>query len=305
MNRFIAKRLLQLPFSVLGITLIVFVLIRMTGNPVDLFLPPDATQEARAALTQQLGLDQPIPIQYGVFILNLLHGDLGQSLFYKKPALEVVASYVPATLQLMATALILAALLGIILGLVCAFWKGSLFDSFFVTLSVFGQAMPSFWLGIMLILFFAVHLRWLPASGRDTWAHMILPTVTLLMYLLPSTFLLVRSSVLEILAEDFLTVARAKGLSQRAILLRHVLKNALNPTISSLGLQMGSLMGGAIVTETVFAWPGLGRLSVMAVLSRDFSVVQAAVVILATWVVLSNLLADVANSVIDPRLQTG
>ncbi|MCL5951143.1 MAG: ABC transporter permease [Chloroflexi bacterium] len=305
MNRFIGKRLLQLPFSVLGITLIVFVLIRMTGDPVVLYLPPDATQEARAQLTRQLGLDQPLPVQYGVFILNLLHGDLGQSLYYKKPALDVVVSYIPATLQLMGTALIVAALLGMVLGLTCAFWKGSLFDTFFVTLSVFGQAMPSFWLGIMLILFFAVNLHWLPASGRGTWANMVLPTITLLMYLLPSTLLLVRSSAIEILAEDFLTVARAKGLSQRAILLRHVLKNALNPTISSLGLQMGSLMGGAIVTETVFAWPGLGRLSVEAVLSRDFSVVQAAVVVLATWVVLSNLLADVANSIIDPRLQAG
>jgi ABC-type dipeptide/oligopeptide/nickel transport system permease component len=305
MNRFIAKRLLQLPFSVLGITLIVFVLIRITGNPVDLYLPPDATKEARAELSRQLGMDQPIPVQYGIFIFNLLHGDLGQSLYYKKPALEVVASNIPATLQLMGTALIVAALLGIVLGLTCAYWKGSPFDTFLVTLSVFGQAMPSFWLGIMLILFFAVNLRWLPASGRDTWAHMILPTITLLMYLLPSTLLLVRSSVLEILAEDFMTVARAKGLSDRAILLRHVLKNALNPTISSLGLQMGSLMGGAIVTETVFAWRGLGQVSVQAVLSRDFSVVQAAVVVLATWVVLSNLLADVTNSIIDPRLQTG
>ncbi|MCL4487124.1 MAG: ABC transporter permease [Chloroflexi bacterium] len=304
MNRHIVTRLMQLPLSVLGVTFVIFVLIRMSGDPVALYLPMQASPEARAALRQELGLDKPILIQYGEFVGNMLQGNFGQSLWYQKPAMDVVASYVLPTLELMVTAFVLAATLGILLGLFCAYARDSVFDHLCVTLAVLGQAMPSFWLGIMLILFFAVDLHWLPSSGQGGLANLVLPVITLIMYLLPSTLLLVRSTATELYTEEFLHVARAKGLSERAILWKHILKNALNPAVSSLGLQMGSLVGGAIVTETVFAWPGLGRLSVQSIMNRDMTVIQATVVVLAVWVILSNLIADIVNTSLDPRLRT-
>jgi ABC-type dipeptide/oligopeptide/nickel transport system permease component len=304
MHRYVLRRLLQIPFAVLGITLIIFVLIRFRGDPTALYLPPDAPEEVRAQVRHNLGLDLPLPVQYVRFLTNMVPGDFGMSIWHRQPALDVVLSYVPATVQLMALALVLGAVLGVTLGLLAATNKGSPLDTFFVTISVFGQSMPSFWLGIMLILVFAVELRWLPASGRGGWDHLVLPTFTLLTFLVPPTLLLVRSSVLELLGEDFVLVARSKGLAERAIVLGHVLKNALRPTITSLGMQMGRLMGGAVITETVFAWPGLGRLSGHSVLNRDMALVQASVMILALWVILCNLVADVANATIDPRVQT-
>lgn len=234
----------------------------------------------------------------------MIRGDFGESMWFKKPALEVILETIPATVQLMALSMLLAAILGIALGTICALRRGSLLDLSFMTFAVFGQSMPSFWLGVMLILLFAVRLHWLPASGRGGWQHLVLPAFTLVMALLPQTLLLVRSSVLDLLDEDFVLVARAKGLAERVILYRHVLKNALNPAISSLGIQVGGLMGGAIVTETVFAWPGLGRVSVQAVWSRDMSVIQASVVTLAVWVILCSLIADIIIAYLDPRIST-
>ena len=304
MSRFIIRRLLQIPFAVLGITLIIFVLIRFRGDPTALYLPPDAPPELREQMRHNLGLDLPLPVQYIRFVSNMVRGDFGMSMWHRQPALDVVLSKIPATVQLMALALVLGAVLGIVLGLLSATNKGSPLDMALVSISVFGQSMPSFWLGIMLILLFAVNLRWLPASGRGGWEHYVLPTFTLLMFLVPPTLLLVRSSVLELLREDFVLVARSKGLTDRAILYGHVLKNALRPTITSLGMQMGRAMGGAVITETVFAWPGLGRLSVQAVGNRDMALVQASVVILAVWVILCNLVADVANASLDPRIRT-
>ena len=304
MSRFVIRRLLQIPFAVLGITLIIFVLIRFRGDPTALYLPPDAPPELREQMRHNLGLDLPLPVQYIRFVSNMVQGDFGMSMWHRQPALDVVLSKIPATVQLMALALVLGAVLGIVLGLLSATNKGSPLDMVLVSISVFGQSMPSFWLGIMLILLFAVNLRWLPASGRGGWEHYVLPTFTLLMFLVPPTLLLVRSSVLELLREDFVLVARSKGLAERAILYGHVLKNALRPTITSLGMQMGRAMGGAVITETVFAWPGLGRLSVQAVGNRDMALVQASVVILAVWVILCNLVADVANASLDPRIKT-
>lgn len=304
MHRYVIRRLLQIPFCLLGITFVIFVLVRLRGDPVDLYLPYDAPEEVRAQLRHNLGLDEPLPVQYVRLVVNMTRGDFGYSIWYRKPALEVVLSYIPSTVQLMGMALVLGAVLGIALGLVCGAKKDSPLDAFLVSVAVLGQATPGFWLGIMLILVFAVRLHWLPASGKGGWEHVVLPTFTLLMFLLPPTLLLVRSSILETLAEDFVLVARSKGLTERAVLLGHVLKNALRPTITSLGMQVGGLMGGAVITETVFAWPGLGRLCILAVSGRDMSIVQASVVILAVWVTVCNLLADIANVAIDPRMQT-
>lgn len=301
---FIMRRLLQIPIAVLGVVLVIFILISVQGDPVALYLPPDAPVEMREQLRHNLGLDLPAPIRFVRLVTNMLQGDFGESLWHRKPALDVVVSYIPATLQLMVLAVVLGAGFGILLGVISAAKKGSAIDTFLVSFSVFGQAMPSFWLGIMLILIFAVERRWLPASGRGGWEHLVLPTFTLLMYLMPSTLLLVRSSVLELMRENFVLVARAKGLTERSIFGTHILKNALGPAITSLGMQMGRVMGGAVITETVFAWPGLGRLSVQAVQNRDMALVQASVVILAVWVMISNLTADVVNASVDPRIRT-
>ena len=305
MGFYIGKRLLQIPFSVLLITLVLFVLVRAKGDPVDLYVPLEAGQEVRAQLRHLWGLDQPLPVQYGRLVLSMMRGDFGTSMWHKKPALEVVLSRIPATVQLMGTALLLAILAGIVLGTICAVKKGSLLDLCLMTCAAFGQAMPSFWLGVMLILFFAVNLHWLPASGRGGWQHLILPTLSLMMYPLPVILLLVRSSVLEVLREDFVLVARAKGLTEKTVLFRHVLKNALNPAVTALGIMLGTVLGGAVVTETVFAWPGLGRLTIQAVWTRDMPIIQASVVILALWVILCNLAADIINLLLDPRIRTG
>lgn len=303
MHRYALRRLLQIPLCLLGVTLVIFVLVRLRGDPVDLYLPYDAPEEVRVQLRHNLGLDEPLPVQYVRLVVNMMRGDFGYSIWYRKPALDVVLSYVPSTVQLMGTALVLGAVLGIVLGLVCGVKKDSPLDAFLVGVAVLGQATPGFWLGIMLILVFAVRLHWLPASGKGGWEHVVLPTFTLLMFLLPPTLLLVRSSILETLGEDFVLVARSKGLTEKAILLGHVLKNALRPTVTSLGMQLGALMGGAVITEAVFAWPGLGRLSILAVSNRDMSIVQACVAILAVWVMVCNLLADVTNALLDPRIR--
>lgn len=305
MTTYILRRLLQVPVAVLGVTLIIFVLVHLggNGNVVDLYLPLEADAEMRSVLYSKYGLDQPLPVQYGRFVLNLMRGDFGHSIYYQKPALEMVLSRIPATVQLMTGAVLLAALLGILLGTISAMTRGSLLDLSLSTYAVFGQSVPSFWLGIMLILFFAVRLDWLPTSGKGTWQHFILPVFTLMNMLLPYTLLLVRSAVLQLLHEDFVLVARAKGLTERAIYARHILKNSLNPAVSSLGVQMAHVMGGAAITESVFAWPGLGRLGIEAVSSADLAIVQASVVLLAVWTILSTLTADIVVAILDPRIR--
>jgi ABC-type dipeptide/oligopeptide/nickel transport system permease component len=300
---YIGKRILQIPFSVLVITLAIFVLVRVKGDPADLYLPLEAGEEVRAQLRHSMGLDQPLPLQYGRFLVNMMKGDFGESMWHKKPALQVVLSRIPPTVELMGVAVLLAVFAGIVLGTICAVKKGSALDLCLMTFAVFGQSMPSFWLGVMLILLFAVNLHWLPASGRGGWQHLILPTLSLMMYPLPFILLLVRSSVLEVLREDFVLVARSKGLTQKTVLFKHVLKNALNPAVSALGIQLGTVLGGAVVTESVFAWPGLGRLSIQAVWVRDMPVIQASVVVLAVWVILCNLAADITNALLDPRIR--
>jgi ABC-type dipeptide/oligopeptide/nickel transport system permease component len=300
---YIVKRLLQVPVTLLVVTAVVFVLLHLSGSLVNLLLPLDATASQRAALTHELHLDEPLPLQYLRFLGAFIHGDFGRSLYYQQPALSVVMQRLPASLELAAAGIAIAILSGIGFGVVAAMYEGSPVDSAISTVTVFGQSMPSFWLGIMLMLLFAVTLHWLPTGGRGDLSQLVLPSITLAAFLTPQILLLTRSSMLDVLHNPYVIVARAKGLPMRIVILRHALRNALNPVIASVGLQFGSLMGGAVITETVFSWPGIGRLSVQAIFDRDLPVVEASVVVLALAVLLANLAVDVINARIDPRIR--
>lgn len=292
-----------LPISLFLVALVTFVVLRLTGNPVDIFLDVTSTPEQVAALTEKLHLDEPIPIQFLIFLRDLAQGDFGLSLQFNEPALSTVFQRLGGTLQLAGTGLLLAIVLGVILGLVCAVWRDRLADLAISSVAVAGQSMPSFWLGILLIQLFALKLGWLPTSGAGGWRHMILPAVTLATFLLPNIVLITRASVLEMSGEQFVIAARAKGLSRLRVLLTHVLPVSLNPLLSFLGIQIGTLMGGSIITETIFAWPGVGRLMLTSISNRDVPVVEAGVLVIAVGIVLTNLAVDLLQMLIDPRIR--
>jgi len=285
------------------VLLVVFIVLRVTGDPVELFLEANSTAEEVARLRARLGLDDPLPLQFLHFLADLARGDFGLSLSHQAPALPIVLERVGATLQLVSVALLLAVGLGMAGGLVAATMRDRWADHAISALAVLGQSMPSFWLGLLLIQFIALELGWLPTSGAGTLAHLVLPALTLAAYLLPNFILVTRTSVLEAKREAFATTARAKGLGPMRVLLRHVLPNALNPIISVLGLQVGHLIAGSIVTETIFAWPGVGRLMIGSIYQRDVPIVAAAVVVVALVITLTNLLVDVVQAMLDPRVR--
>jgi ABC-type dipeptide/oligopeptide/nickel transport system permease component len=298
-----ARRLMLLPISLFLVALVTFVVLRLTGNPVDIFLDVTSTPEQVAALTEKLHLDEPIPIQFLIFLRDLSQGDFGVSLQFNEPALSTVFQRLGGTLQLAGTGLLIAIVVGVILGLVCAVWRDRLADLSISSVAVAGQSMPSFWLGILLIQLFALKLGWLPTSGAGGWRHMILPAVTLATFLLPNIILITRASVLEMSGEQFVIAARAKGLSRLRVLMTHVLPVSLNPLLSFLGIQIGTLMGGSIITETIFAWPGVGRLMLTSISNRDVPVVEAGVLVIAVGIVLTNLAVDLLQMLIDPRIR--
>ena len=303
MQRYLIRRLLLAPLSLLFVSAIVFVILNVTGDPVVVYLGTEATPERVAELRAQMGLDQPVAVQFVRFAAGMVRGDFGRSLRFDRPAIQVVRLALGPTLKLAAVGLACALAAGLLLGVVAALRRGSWLDQAIGGVSVLGLSMPSFWLGIMLIIFFSVRLRWLPTSGMEGPWHYVLPAITLATFLAPQFTLLVRASLLQVLHELYVTTARAKGLGERRVLSRHVLRNALPTIIAFVGLQLGTVMGGAVVTETVFAWPGIGRLTVDAVSMRDVPVVEAAVIVLAVAVVLANLAADLANGLVDPRIR--
>ncbi|WP_270937063.1 ABC transporter permease [Falsiroseomonas oryzae] len=300
---YLLRRLLLVPVPLLIVVVFVFVVLRLTGDPVAIYLGIDATPEQEALLRAELGLDDPVPVQFAWFLLDLLQGDFGNSLQHRAPAMELVGARLPATLQLAAMGLGLAIVLGVLGGIAAAVWNDRLPDLVLTALAVIGQSMPSFWLGILLIQLFALELGWLPTSGREGWESAVLPTLTLAVFLLPNFILVTRTAVLETAREQFVATARARGVGSARALFRHVLPNALNPVVSLVGLQLGRLMGGAVVTETVFAWPGVGRLMVSAIFQRDVPVVIAGVFIVAVTIVLANLVVDIVQAAIDPRIR--
>jgi peptide/nickel transport system permease protein len=300
---YILRRLLQMIPVILGITLIVFVLVRISGDPVVLMLPEDAEPWQIEALREALGLDRPVPVQYAMFLRDLLRGDFGTSLRYtNQEALPIVLERLPATLQLTLAALCVAVVISFPLGIIGAVYRNRWPDVTATGFAVLGQAMPNFWLGIMLILLFSVTLGWLPVSGRGGLTSLVLPAITLGTALAALLTRLMRSSLLEVLGQDYVRTATAKGLQRRLVLLKHAVRNALLAYVTVLGLQVASLMAGAVVTEQVFAWPGIGLLAIQAINSRDMPIIQGVVVVAALIVMTANLVVDVLYALIDPRI---
>lgn len=302
MLRYIGLRLLYVPLSIFIVVFATFFILRLTGDPIDLYLDINRTAEQEAALTRQLGLDQPIIVQLLVYLRNALTGDFGNSLQFGGPAIDAVLSRLGATIQLAGIGLVLSIIVGTTGGIVCAVYKDRIPDFVVSSLALVSQSMPSFWLGLLLIQFFVLELGWLPSSGTGDWTHYILPVMTVMSFVLPNFVVVTRASVIEVLDEQFTVTARSKGLSPLRILLAHVLPNALNPILSLTGLQIGRLIGGSIITETIFAWPGIGRLMVGAIFQRDVPVVIASVFVVSLVIIVTNVIIDLLLSITDPRI---
>jgi peptide/nickel transport system permease protein/glutathione transport system permease protein len=305
MLSFITRRIMTIPISMLLVSALAFTALRLTGNPVDIYLDINRTQEQVDALTEKLRLNEPIIVQYVYYLKDLIRGDFGHSLQFAQPALDIVIERAGASFELLSAALLIAVLLGVTAGTVGAVFKDRLPDFVISTTAVASQSMPSFWLGIILIQVFAVQLNWLPTSGRGGALNLILPATTLAAFLLPSVVLITRTSMLETFGQQFIVTATAKGVSKTGVLFVHALRNALNPIISFVGMQVGRLMGGAIITETLFAWPGVGRLLIGSIFQRDVPVVIAGVLLVSLVIVLANLLVDILLSFNDPRIRLG
>jgi ABC-type dipeptide/oligopeptide/nickel transport system permease component len=300
---YVARKVFHTLFVALGVITLVFVALRMSGDPAAAMLPGDASVDETIALRRTLGLDRPLYAQYASFLGSAVTGDFGVSFRHQQPAFELVLERLPATLELAFAALVLALVVALPLGILAAVYRGGPVDVAAMVFAVIGQATPYFWMGIMLILIVAVQLDWLPTSGRGGVERLILPAITLGTHFAASLARLTRTSMLEVLGQNFVTTARAKGLSERSVILGHVLKNAAVPVVTLIGLQFGTLLGGAVVTETIFAWPGVGRLAVQSIFVRDYPVVQAGVLVLALTFVALNLLVDLLYGWLDPRIR--
>jgi peptide/nickel transport system permease protein len=303
---YLLRRLWQSALTLVGVSLLVFVILRVIpGDPAKMLLPEGAPQSAVEELNRELGLREPLWIQYGIFVRSVVRGDFGQSFQYRAPALRVVVERVPATIKLAVTAMLLTVVLGVSIGVLAAVRRGTGYDYAGTVLAVLGQSLPNFWLGIMLILLFGVTLRWLPTSGFQGWRYLVLPSITLAAFPTALVARLTRSSLLEILGQEYIRTGRAKGLAEPAVILRHALRNATIPLLTVIGLQIGTLLGGAVITESIFAWPGMGKLVVDAIFFRDFPVVQTVLILSATIFVAINLVIDVLYTVLDPRIRYG
>lgn len=302
MGAYIIRRILQSLIVILGVIIITFLISRVLGDPVALLLPPEATPEQRAYLTRDLGLDRPLYVQLVVYVSKVVRGDFGQSFRHQEPALKLLLDRVPASLYLSLVATLLSVVIALPLGIISAIKRGTIFDQIGMTLALLGQSIPAFWAGIMLILLFAVQLGWFPPSGYGGPKHVILPAVTLALFFSAATARLTRSSVLDVLDMDYVRYARLKGVPEFVVIMRHVLRNAFITILNIVALQLGLLLGGAVITEFIFSWPGIGRLSLDAIYNRDFPVIQATVVVAASFFVCINLLVDIIYSATDPRV---
>jgi len=301
--RFLVARVAHSFLVVLTATLIVFFLIRLTGDPAALIAPPSSSQADIDLLRHQLGLDKPLLDQYFDYLGGLARLDLGESIRFRRPAGELILERLPATAELAVASILLALLISLPLGILSAVKQGSPVDALARIVALLGQSVPVYWSGIVSIVLFAVILRWVPVSGRQGAASLILPAATIALYLAAGITRLTRSSMIEVLGQQYIKTALAKGLTPRAVTLRHAFRNALLPVTTMLGLQVGTLLSGAVITETVFAWPGIGQLSTQAVFARDFPLVQAIVLVMAVFLVAINLLVDIAYTYIDPRIR--
>jgi peptide/nickel transport system permease protein len=287
-----------------GVSVVVFGLVHLSGDPVLLMVSSDAPPDVVATTRHALGLDRPLPEQFADYVTRAARGDLGVSLRSSRPVAALIRERLPATVELTVAALLIAVAIAIPAGIVSAVKRGSAVDRLAMVGAVAGQAVPIFWLALLLIAFFGVYLRWLPVFGRGSLAHLVLPAVSLSTVILGRLARLVRSSMLEVLGQDYVRTARAKGVGEVRVLAGHALKNAAIPIVTLLGLQFAQLLGGAVVTETIFAWPGIGRLVVEAIFNRDFPVVQGVVLVVSLIFVAVNLLVDLAYAALDPRIRT-
>ena len=320
MTGYLFRRLWQSLLVLFGISIIIFTILHLTGDPTLLLLPPEATKEDIDNFRKLMGFNDPLFVrwppweyltppwrfltdtQYGRFFTGVMHGDFGNSLRHQQPAMGLVLERMPATVELTAAAMLLAVVVAVPIGIVSAVRRNSFLDHAGMVLALLGQSMPVYWLGIMFILLFAVRLNLLPAFGSGSWQHLVLPGITLGAFSMARIARLTRSSMLEVLGQEFVRTARAKGVSEVRVVLKHTLKNAAIPVITVIGLDLGTLLGGAVITETIFAWPGVGRLAVQAIANRDYPVVQAAVFMLASIFILINYLVDVLYTYVDPRV---
>ncbi len=300
---FLGRRLARALVATWLVSTVVFVVMRLSGDPVPLLLPPDAPRSEYERVARELGLDRPLPVQYGVFLGNVLRGDFGQSIHFREPALAVVEGYLPATVELGLTAFVFAALVALPIGLVSAIRRNTLVDHLAMGGALVGQAAPTFFIGILLILLLSLKADLFPTGGRGDWRHLVLPAITLGAFAMASIARLTRSAVLEVLRADYIRTARAKGVAEWLVVAKHTLRNAALPIVTITGLQFGTLLGGAVVTETVFSWPGIGRLAIQSIYNRDYPVVQCTVFLSAVLFIVLNLAIDMLYVVLDPRVR--
>ena len=303
MLRVVGGRVVQAAVSTIGVLTLVFFIMRLSGDPTLLLVPEGASAEQIAQLRHALGFDRPLLVQYGAYLADLARGDLGESLVQRAPVSTILASRIPYTLALAGGAMLVALGIGLPAGIAMAVWRGRAVERLLAVLVLAGQSLPTFWSGILLVLLFGVVLQWLPTSGADGPASLIMPSIALGALTMSTFARMTRIAVLDELSRDYVAAARARGLSLGAVVARHVLRNAAIPVVTVAALEVGNLLAGAIIVETVFAWPGIGQLAIQAISSRDFLVVQAVVLFVSVAYVAMNLLADLAYAAIDPRIR--
>ena len=302
---FLGYRLFRALIALWLVSTVVFVVMRLSGDPVPLLLPPDAPTSEILRVRAELGLDRPLPVQYAVFLGNLLRGDFGRSIHFREPAVRVVSGYLRASIELALTAFMVAVVIALPVGLFSAMRRNTALDHAAMAMALIGQSAPTFFLGILFVLLFSLKAGWFPTSGRGDWTHLVLPALTLGAFAMASIARLTRSAVLEVLRADYIRTARAKGLGEALIVAKHTLKNAAIPIVTITGLQFGTLLGGGVVTETVFSWPGIGRLAVQSIYNRDYPVVQCVVFLSAVAFIVINFAIDLVYGALDPRIRTG
>jgi ABC-type dipeptide/oligopeptide/nickel transport system permease component len=303
MQRYVLKRIFQSLLTLLVLSMLIFIVCRLTGDPVLLMLPDDASHEDVAQLRTALGLDRPLPVQYWLFLKSAMQGDFGRSIKGQVPVLDLIKERLPHSIRLALVSLLITVVLAFPLGVIAAVKKGIVVDTLANLIAVLRQSLPQFWVGIVLIQVFAVHLRWLPVAGNSSLWHYILPGFTLGWFLVAGIMRLLRSSMLDVLDSEFVKLARTKGVSGWSVVWKHALKNAVIPVLTFAAISLSILITGAILVETVFAWPGLGQLIYQGIVYRDFPVIQAVVLLTAVIVVSVNFVVDIAYGYLDPRIR--
>jgi peptide/nickel transport system permease protein len=301
--QYITSRLLQTVLVLLGVTALSFGLLFLSGDPAALMAGEDWTREQVEEFRHVMGFDRPVYEQYWDFLSRALRGDFGTSLRQQQPAFRLVMDRMPATAELTLAAILITVTVGVPVGMLAAVKRNTAWDHLAMAFSLLGQSVPVFWLGLMLALIFGLYLGWFPLVGRGTLAHLVMPALTVGLFNVAYTARMTRSGMLEVLAEDYIRTARAKGLGNRVVLYRHAFRNAIIPLVTLVGMTFGSLLGGAVITETIFSWPGVGLLTLQAIYSKDLPVVQASVTVTATIFVLVNLAVDLLYTVLDPRIR--